>query len=187
MKLAIIVGHTKSAKGAFSPWLNASEYDWNTDLAHMIMQAPTALERKVFFRDRVGIKGAYKASDEWGANWAVELHFNSSTNQNATGTAMLYFPGSANGKRLAASLFQEVNEVLRLGDWPKGSGGVLTPREASGDAENGLTNLRSGKAPACLVEPFFGSNKNDCAVAAERKKQYASGIVRAVDRMLQLS
>jgi N-acetylmuramoyl-L-alanine amidase len=113
----------------------------------------------------------------------VELHFNASDNEQATGTAMLYHPGSVSGKKLSTLLFEETEKVLKLGEWPKGKGGVLTPFQASGAVQNGLTNLKAGRAPASLLEPFFGSNQKDCRVASAQKKAYAAAILRAVERM----
>ena len=184
MKLGIIVGHHRGGKGAFSPFLNASEYDWNTDLSERIMNVASGLDRRVFFRDGVGISGAYRNSDDWGSNITVELHFNSSDNEDATGTAMLYYPGSAKGRSLATHMQSEINGVLGLGPWPSSTDGVLTPFQASGKAQNGLTNLGAGRAPATLLEPFFGSNETDCATAAARKDDYAAAIIVAAEKAL---
>lgn len=184
MKLGIVVGHQKTAKGAYSPWLQASEYDWNSELSEVLMQVPSTLKRKVFFRDGVGISGAYNNSNNWGSAITVELHFNSSDNELATGTAALYYPGSARGRQLAKLMVDEMRKALGLQLWPSGTAGVVTPRQASGVAENGLANLRAGRAPATLLEPFFGSNQNDCLAAQANRQAYAESIITAAERML---
>ena len=181
MKLGIVVGHTKNDGGAASPTLGQQEYTWNKDLAARIVAVSSAIERKVFFRDGVGITGAYKATDAWGANITVELHFNSADSKKATGTGILYLAGSPRGKRLAGVLFARINAVLGLGDWPKGAGGAVTPFMASGQAMRWQLSLSSGKAPDTLIEPFFGSNPNDCAKAAANKDALAAAIVKAAE------
>jgi len=183
-KLGIIVGHESSAQGAPSPWLGTHEYPWNSDLAQIMMAVETPLECRVFFRDGVGIRKAYAASDAWGSDVTVELHFNYSDNENATGTGILYYPGSKRGREFAALLYREINGVLGLGEWPRGRGGIATPFEASGQARRGQTSLAAGRAPATLLEPFFGTNESNCAVVGARKSDYAAAIIRAAERML---
>jgi N-acetylmuramoyl-L-alanine amidase len=183
-RLGIIVGHESRAQGAPSPWLGTHEYPWNSDLAAIMMAVETPLECKVFFRDGVGIAGAYAASDDWGSDVTVELHFNYSDNENATGTGILYYPGSKRGRQFAGILYREISGVLGLREWPRGSGGIATPFEASGQARRGQTSLAAGRAPATLLEPFFGSNERDSAAAAAGKQDYAAAIIRAAERML---
>ncbi len=182
MKLGIIVGHTANRPGAHSPFLESSEYPWNSDLADRVKQNAGALKTKVFFRDGHGISGAYRESDEWGSDITVELHFNSADSVHATGTGVLYHPSSMSGKRFAIMLRQEMGEALGLPDWPSGTGGIVTPFEASGEQRRGQTSLSAGVAPATLIEPFFGSSKNDCQVAGARKDELAKAIVRAAGR-----
>ena len=182
MKLAIIVGHTEADEGALSVPMNVQEYTWNKDLADRILAVDSEVERKMFLRDHVGISGAYRASDDWGADLSVELHFNSADSKSATGSAVLYFPGSKKGKRFAGHIFEGMSGALGLRDWPKGTGGVVTPFQASGKAQRGLTSLRAGRAPATLLEPFFGSNPEDCATAQANKSAYATSVVRAAEQ-----
>ena len=182
MKLGIIVGHTQSNQGAHSATLGQSEYPWNYDLAEQIERENTNLEVRTFLRNGVGIAGAYRASDSWGSRITVELHFNSSDNHRATGTGVLYYPGSENGRRLARLLFEEMDQVLGLGAWPGGSDGTVTPYQASGQARRGQTSLSAGRAPATLIEPFFGSNPTDSRRAEQNKPALARAIVKAAER-----
>lgn len=182
MKLGVIVGHTNNSKGAWSDTLGQAEYTWNRHLAELIEDIATSVEIKTFLRDGHGIAGAYAASDAFGANLTVELHFNASHNDQATGTGVLYYPGSKNGRRFSKFLFDELSQVLGLRDWPKGSGGVVTPFQASGQQRRGLRSLSAGRAPAALIEPFFGSNPQDSATAQSSKQDMAQAIVRAAER-----
>lgn len=179
MKLGIVVGHTNLDKGAASPHLGQQEYTWNSDLAQRIVALNSPIGRKVFFRDGVGVAGAYAAADAWGAKLTVELHFNSAHLHTATGTGVLYLAGSQRGRRFAGFLYARINAVLGLGEWPKGTGGVVTPYQASGAQMRGQRSLTAGRAPATLIEPFFGSNPNDCARAQARKDDLAAAILAA--------
>lgn len=182
MKLGVIVGHTRTSQGAYSPALQAYEYTWNSDLAQRIQNTPTHLTVHTFFRDNGGIRGAYQASDAFGSDITVELHFNSSHNTSSKGTGVLYYPGSTRGRSFAELLFEEMDAVLGFGDWPRGSGGAVTPFQASGQQRRGETSLQSGRAPATLIEPFFGSNPNECAKAETNKANLAQAIVTAAER-----
>ena len=181
MKLGIVVGHTNADKGASSPTLGQQEYTWNGDLAQKMLAVPSQVERRIFLRDNGGVAGAYAASDAFGSDITVELHFNAAHSQTATGTGILYLAGSPRGRRLAVALFARINGVLGLGDWPSGSAGVVTPFQASGQQMRGQRSLTAGRAPATLIEPFFGSNPNDCAKAAANKDALAAAIVRAAE------
>ena len=179
MRFGVVVGHTKVQPGAFSSTFGQSEYVWNSDLASRILSMAGGLDIKVFFRDGHGIAGAYAQTDAWGASAVTELHFNSSHNVTSTGTGVLYLAGSARGRLLATCLHGQLSQVLGLSDWPRGTGGVVTPFQASGAQERGKTSLSAGRAPAALIEPFFGSNPDDCSVAASRKDDMARAIVTA--------
>jgi N-acetylmuramoyl-L-alanine amidase len=178
MKLAIIVGHTKISQGAFSKTLNSAEYSWNTDLANSIVSAnsPT-IEKKIFFRDVAGIAGAYAAGDAWGADAFIELHFNASHNETSTGTGVLY--QTPKSKLLALALYKELSQALALPPWPKSTAGVCTPFQASGAQERGKQSLTASKKPSVLIEPFFGSNSNDAAMAQKNKKRMAEAMIKA--------
>lgn len=123
-KLAIVVGHTNKDKGAYSPYLGASEYVWNSDLAKKISEVLSShLVVKTFFRDVGGIAGAYARGDSWGAEAFVELHFNSSHNNSSTGTGILY--QTPHSKPLAAAMFKRISAALELPAWPKSTGGSV--------------------------------------------------------------
>lgn len=182
MKLGIVVGHTRAAKGAHSPFLGDHEYDWNGDLAERMMALSTPFEKKVFLRDNGGIEAAYARSDAWGSKITIELHFNSAHTETATGSGVLYLAGSERGRALARLVRSEIGSVLELADWPRGTGGVATPFQASGAQMRGQSSLKAGRAPAVLIEPFFGSNRNDSHIASSRKDGMAKALVEAAER-----
>jgi N-acetylmuramoyl-L-alanine amidase len=182
MKLGIVVGHTSYRPGAYSQYLKSAEYPWNIDLAKRIEACADGLETKTFLRDAQGIAGAYADSDRWGSDLTVELHFNSSDNAHSTGTGVIYDPESRESRDMAKLLCQEIRSALQLPDWPPGTGGVVTPLQASGEERRGQRSVTSGRAPATLIEPFFGSHRGDCQVAESGKDALALAIATAIKR-----
>ena len=179
LKLALVVGHEQGAQGAKAvPPIDQHEYVWNTELAQMMVAHINTLsdaEAKIFFRDTVGIVGAYNAAKEWGADAAIELHFNSA-GPTATGTETLFLTPVS--KPLAEAVQDATLATLGLKDR-----GVKTPQQASGG--RGTKSLsQMGPKPSILTEPFFGSNASDAATAAQRKAALAAAQAQAAVNLL---
>ncbi len=168
IKLALVVGHERDRPGAraVSP-IDANEYAWNRDLAMMMADHVNAMDgpqAEIFFCDEAGILGAYNAVKRWGADAAIELHFNAA-GPTATGTETLYLTGAS--RPLAEVVHTATLATLGLRDR-----GVKTPQRASGG--RGEFNLsQMGCKPSILTEPFFGSNADDAATAQRLKRELA--------------
>lgn len=154
--LAVVVGHNERAQGAIRQDTGETEYSWNSRLAAMIDDLSSqyaGLNVRVFFRNGAlrsytrEIKDVYARTDAWGADATVELHFNSHHNPNATGTETLT-SGSRKSLEYAYELQDNMLDALGLRD--RGEKIVRTGR--------GSASLMSGRAPAALIEPFFGSS-----------------------------
>lgn len=184
-KLSILVGHNADAQGARRRDTGESEYVWNGRLAAMMQDlAPEfGLIARVFRRTKGGtysdeIRRVYNESDAWGAEGSVELHFNSHENSGATGTETLT-SGTPASMRLAQDVQNEVMAALSLADR-----GIKTRREGRGSA-----SLLFGKAPAIIVEPFFGSSPigqqatDDPAEMEKLAKAILRGAARALNAM----
>ncbi len=178
-KLAIVVGHRENAPGAtaVSP-ISSSEYQWNGDLAE-IMAAHAAsvpgAEVSIFLRDEGGVAGAYRRAKEWGADGAIELHFNSA-GPSATGSETLYLTPPS--RPFADAVQDATISALGLRDR-----GIKTPNEASGG--RGTQNLsQMGARPSILTEPFFGSNASDCQAAQDNKSELAKSQLEAAVNFL---
>jgi len=97
-RLAIVVGHQKNAQGAWAvDPISKSEYEWNGQLAEMIISEceTCGITANIFRRDEGGIRGAYKRVRKWGADAAVELHFNSFSKKSVSGTETLVISNSS--------------------------------------------------------------------------------------------
>jgi len=175
-KLAIVVGHTQIRPGAIAVApIDAYEYPWNTDLAKQMKghadDAGMAIE--IFYRDNVGITGAYQQAADFGASAVMELHFNSFESPAATGTETLW--ATAASETFAQAAQQAMDQALGLR-----SRGVK--HRNSGRGFKSLTQLPA--TPSILIEPFFGSNPRDCSVAHEKKSALAQALVGAARRFL---
>lgn len=169
-KLAIVVGHNSQAQGAVRGDTGESEYVWNGRLAQIMERiAPEfGVDLRVFRRVagggyRTEIHRVYSEVDQWGADASIELHFNGAASEAATGTETLS-SGTALSLRLAQAVQDEMVIALGLRDR-----GVKT---VGGDGRGGAS-LISGRAPAILVEPFFGSSPKGQAASDEVREQEA--------------
>lgn len=174
-KFAFIVGHEAARPGASSVApLRMSEYPYNKEVSQLcyIFSREMGFDARVFFRDKIGIEGASKNVNEWGATCAIELHFNSATPA-AYGTECLYDSQPSDSKEFAEFVQRRVCEVFKRTG--KGNRGAKFLK--SGD--RGHYNLLLYKVPATIVEPFFGSNTKDCELAWSSVTNYAKSLVNA--------
>jgi N-acetylmuramoyl-L-alanine amidase len=126
---------------------------------------------EVFNREPSGsyseeIRQAYAKVQAYGPRCVVELHFNSASDPSATGTEVLYRAGDSRGRGLAEAMVASMSSLLQL---PlRGDNGVKAL--VSGDRGAGSVYAIPG-LPSVLLEPFFGSNPNDCVRMASLGEQ----------------
>ncbi len=175
MKLAIVVGHNRSSQGAIRQDTGETEFVWNSRLAEMIEQESDSfpeVQVKTFFRQPAGsyvteINRVYDEVDAWDADASCELHFNSHTSRSATGSEVLS-SGSRKSLDFANAMQSAMIDALGLSDR-----GVKIRRSGRGSE-----SLMSGRAPAILIEPFFGSSPKGQQATDEPHEQRA--LARAV-------
>lgn len=172
MKLAIIVGHNKDAQGAARVTDGVTEYVWNSALAELIEDQGNDV--KVFFRTKGGgysaeIDRVYAEVDAWGATASVELHFNAAGDDRVAGCETLS-SGSSGSTALCEALQSRM--VAVMGERNRGI------KVVSKD-ERGGRSLWAGKAPAALIEPYFGSNPDSCDLADVKARDLAKAIYEA--------
>lgn len=177
-KLAIVVGHNQNSQGAIRKDTGQTEWSWNLVLARFIEDCAKdypGIQVKTFLRKPVGsytreIRDVYRRTDSWGADATCELHFNSHHNPKATGTETLT-SGTAASVRFAEFAQDRMLDALGLRD--RGEKVVRTGR--------GSHSLISGRAPAILIEPFFGSSAAGLKATDEEseKRALARAIVQA--------
>ncbi len=175
-RLAIIVGHSERRSGAHAlPPIDQSEYPFNKEIARRMELAAAGrdIAARTFFRDNVGIQGAYRAAAAFLPDAIIELHFNAASAR-ARGSETLCSEAHPQSPRLARDVQEAMVRIF----------------ERVGSADRGVKVLRAGdrgfgnvsataSVPSVLVEPFFGSNEQECRLAKERVAAYAEGLVEA--------
>lgn len=158
-KLALIVGHNEKKQGAVRSDSGETEWQFNSRVADLAVEYARKnypnLDVRVFFRVpglgyRKEIERVYDETDRWGANLTNELHFNSHADKSARGTEVLT-SGTASSFK-----FAEITQRRLLAAFGTRDRGVKTRKVG-----RGAESLISGKAPAILSEPFFGSNPHN--------------------------
>jgi len=182
MKIAIVVGHNAKAQGARRATEDGeSEFVWCGRLADLMAQSWPETVR-VFRREatpsgyEAEIRAAYAKVDAWGTEVSAELHFNAAISPAASGTETWYVTdaGRAVAKRVSDALVQ----VLGLPDRGiKRAGKALAPGV---DGTRGYASLIAGRAPAVLVELYFGSNASDCRRADAVRPDLARALYEAL-------
>jgi len=161
MKIAIVVGHNSKAQGANSKApLSISEFKYCNKIADkMVALATGPLRAKKFNRVKTTgysreIDTVYALVDDYAPDISIELHFNSA-GPSASGTETLS-SGSTASLALANSVQASMLEALGLSNR-----GI----KVKSRSERGGRSLHAGRAPAILIEPFFGSSTKDCKAA----------------------
>jgi N-acetylmuramoyl-L-alanine amidase len=160
LKLGVVVGHNIKSQGAVRRDTGETEFSYNSRLAEMIvsMGKDTNIDVKVFIRTAgLGytreIRKVYKEVDAWGADLSMELHFNSAAATSAGGTETL-----SSGSKNSLIFAEEIQEQLLLTMGSRNRGVKVRNSRTKG---RGYMSLISGRAPAVIIEPFFGSNPAD--------------------------
>jgi len=180
--IAICIGHSRKINGrydggAFSPFLNKNERDFNLEVAGILWRIlDRAGEDSRIISDYAGsgygsaMLDAAKQVQSIHASIAIEIHFNSSA-PTANGHEWLHWKSSVAGKRLAQCFCDAFSD-----DFPGIKHRGLKPL-SSGD--RGAEFVKLTHCPAILTEPFFGSSEGDCSnITANRiAESYAKAIL----------
>lgn len=162
MKVAICVGHSRRKRGRIEGGAvslgGISEHEFNSDIAVRLRAKLSSygIQSEVFDDyPGSGYTAAMQhlASDirKYGADIAIELHFNDADSNDANGYEYLCWHTSTKGRRLATIFLSEhgrkfpsrkARGVVRIDSEKKKGGGFL----------------RHTHCPAVICEPFFGRN-----------------------------
>ena len=176
--IGLAIGHSRTGdSGAYTVGKpSVSEKKFNSDLVQLITP-----KLKVPYK----VYDDYKASSYVGAmNYVsrkmkqdsvtacIELHFNAA-GAKATGHEWLYWETSRGGKTLANKLKQAMDAA-----YPD-----LTSRgiKGRGRGHRGALFLRKTPCPACIAEPFFGSNLSDVELIESDLDKLASVYAQGIN------
>lgn len=179
-RIGIIVGHEKKRPGAvlqFGPMKGTAEYAFNSVVARMVAKdiVDAGGKSSVHFRDTLGIRGAYLQADKLNCDFIIELHFNSSADERASGVETListsnpYSDVSKLEMRFAIAFADEIHAIGgNIVGRKRGSNGVLQVRKEDRGGQNVHTLQNT---PTVLIEPFFGSNAASCEIFGSLRGQ----------------
>ena len=159
MKVALIIGHNKRSKGAYSQ-IVGSEYDYWKGIAEKIKNEIPELvdvyERKP---NKFYVQEMNEVLEELNKNdykSCIELHFNSSTNSQANGCECLVYYKNNKAKELATNFMARLQNIF--GSKIRGNHGIIEIQDSKVRGGYGICN---SKDTYILIEPFFGSNPDE--------------------------
>ena len=166
---ALVIGHKKTSPGAVNPSTGLSEFAFNDELSRLIEQEVQGVAvQRVYRRTLETLPHDLNALSP---DFIVSLHCNA-FNGRASGTEVLYYHRSHQGRKLAEILLKHLVAHLKLPN--RG----LKPCTAE---DRGGYLLRYTKAPCVIAEPFFIDNDQDLARAQEDKQGLARAYARAIE------
>tara|TARA_R100001510_G_C7656990_1_gene217890 strand:- start:23666 stop:24220 length:555 start_codon:yes stop_codon:yes gene_type:complete len=175
--IALCVGHSRPNDSGASSVTGVTEWDYNSELAEMVADK---------LKEKTKVYSTYKGNgyvsamrwlarklDEDRVDTAIEFHFNAATPK-ATGHEWLYWHSSDQGRLLSRALRDSFED-----HFPQLASRGIKPRNKG---SRGAMFLRTTSMPACIIEPFFGTNKEDWDLAVNHKL----GIAEAISSGLKL-
>jgi len=155
MRIAFVIGHHERAKGAVSPHLKVSEWDFYKEVLTYIQEANVFLHDHNISGYTSRIKNTASKLNKVDFDLVVELHFNAATPQ-ANGCETLYYFNSTKGKYYAKIFSDIVHNWTGIKLRNNGLKALVNKND------RGFASVYYPKAPTILIEPFFGTNENDC-------------------------
>ena len=159
MKVALIIGHNKRSKGAYSQ-IVGSEYDYWKGIAEKIKtEIPELVDVYERKPNKFYVPEMNEVLEELNKNdykSCIELHFNSSTNSQANGCECLVYYKNNKAKELATNFMARLQNIF--GSKIRGNHGIIEIQDSKVRGGYGICN---SKDTYILVEPFFGSNPDE--------------------------
>ena len=159
MKVALVIGHNKRSKGAYST-IVGSEYDYWKRIAEKIKgEIPEFVdiyERKPNKAYVPEMNEVLKELNKNDYKFCMELHFNAAASEQANGCECLVYYGNNKAKELATDFMARLQNVF--GSKIRGNHGIIEIQDSKVRGGYGICN---SKDTYILVEPFFGSNPDE--------------------------
>ena len=159
MKVALVIGHNKRSKGAYST-IVGSEYDYWKRIAEKIKgEIPECVdiyERKSNKAYVLEMNEVLKELNKNDYKFCMELHFNSAGNGQANGCECLVYHKNNNAKELATNFMARLQNIF--GSKIRGNHGIIEIQDSKTRGGYGICN---SKNTYILAEPFFGSNNDE--------------------------
>ena len=185
MKVALIIGHNKRSKGAYST-IVGSEYDYWKRVAEKIKtEIPLMVDVYERKPNQYYTKEMFEVLEELNKNdykFCMELHFNAAASEQANGCECLVYWKNEKAKELSTDFMARLQNVfgskirtkenvIKVTMQEKRIGGK-TWEEEKKETTRGLILIQDSKVRGgygickskdtyILVEPFFGSNPDE--------------------------
>ena len=185
MKVALIIGHNKRSKGAYST-IVGSEYDYWKRIAEKIKtEIPLMVDVYERKPNQYYTKEMFEVLEELNKNdykFCMELHFNAAASEQANGCECLVYWKNEKAKELSTDFMARLQNVfgskirtkenvIKVTMQEKRIGGK-TWEEEKKETTRGLILIQDSKVRGgygickskdtyILVEPFFGSNNDE--------------------------
>lgn len=153
MKVAIVIGHHKKSKGAYSEYFKMYEWDFYNEVVENIDCVEIFQHDYKIKSYTERIKATAKKLNDF--DIVIETHFNSAVPQ-ANGCETLYYFNSKKGKMYAQLFSVIVNDITGIKLRNNGLKALINKND------RGFASVYYPKPPTILIEPFFGSNEKDC-------------------------
>lgn len=150
MKIAFIIGHGKTSPGAWSPYLHQNEYFFNCEVASYLSGLGDIYRRPELGGYKTQMQKLGDLMNPKGYDLVTELHFNkfdNVANGIGHGVEVVAFPGSKTGIKYGDKYCEAVAKEYGIHNR-----GVKFTQEGG----RGYWFLKYQKAPALILEPFFG-------------------------------
>ncbi len=191
MKILLDIGHGGSRKsssgkiirdfGAVNQNYKTDEFHWNENFVknYLIQEfQKNNLNYEIILR-KMDTEELVRDLNKAAQTDDIILSFHLNSDIKASGTEVLYWETSINGKKLANLLQKKLTEVLKLPD--RGIKGRRKPRDSK-DALNqrGWTMFKNTKVPFVMMESFFITNSKDLETGNKNITAMAKAVTEAV-------
>lgn len=153
-KAAIVIGHTALRKGAYSPYLGMSEFDFNKKVAESLRDVSDIYTHESYnlgYTSMVKRTAAKINKNDY--DLVLELHFNSSDKPEANGSEALCYFSNKKAKHLAIRFCELMADTYSIR--PRGAKALYNKNQ------RGFAAVFYPKPTTLILEPFFGSNNKD--------------------------
>ena len=153
-KVAVVIGHHEKQKGALSKYFGLREFDFYSEVVKHIDNVDVFTHDSNISGYKTRIKNTAKKLNDY--DLVIELHFNSFGDNSVGGCETLYYCKSVKGEQYAKTFSKYVHDATNI---QLRNNGI---KALSNINDRGFASVYYPLPPTILIEPFFGSNNDDC-------------------------
>lgn len=178
LKIAFVIGHDVNSQGAYSPFLDQTEYIYNREVACYLKDIGDVYTRPLVKGYMHQMRALAELVNPKDYDLIIELHFNKYDNKNndiGSGCEAVIFPNNKFTKEFGEIYCEVISEKYYVNNR-----GVK--EHGKGDRGYGFLSLMN--APAIILEPFFGDE--DESLDFKNYEDYANSIKTIIYKFTQL-